>query len=284
MIAVTGATGQLGRLTINALLARVPAGELIALVRDPAKAQDLAARGVAVRQADYSDPASLAEALVGVKRLLLISSNELGQRAAQHQAVIDAAQHAGVDLLAYTSVLHADTSRLGLAVEHRATEQALAESGLAHVLLRNGWYHENYTAGIPAALAHGVLAGSAGHGKISSAARADYAEAAAVVLTSDGHAGRTYELAGDDAYDLAQLAALITEQSGKAVQYQDLPQADYKALLISVGLPEPVAELLADSDAAAAHGALFDDSGQLGRLIGRPTTPIALAVNAALHG
>ena len=284
MIAVTGATGQLGRLTIEALLSRVPASQLIALVRNPAKAQDLAAKGVALRQADYSDPASLAKALVGVKRLLLISSSELGQRAAQHQAVIDAAQQAGIELLAYTSVLHADTSCLGLAAEHRATEQALAASGLEYVLLRNGWYHENYTAGVPAALEHGVLAGSAGHGKISSAARADYAEAAAVVLTSEGHAGRTYELAGDDAYELAELSALIGEQSGKAVQYQDLPQGDYKALLISVGLPEPVAELLADSDAAAAQGALFDDSRQLGELIGRPTTPIALAVGAALKG
>lgn len=284
MIAVTGATGQLGRLTINALLARVPADQLIALVRDPAKAQDLAAKGVAVRQADYADPASLAQALVGVERLLLISSNELGQRAAQHQAVIDAAKNAGVQLLAYTSVLHADASRLGLAGEHRTTEQALAASGLAHVLLRNGWYHENYTAGIPAALEHGVLAGSAGHGKISSAARADYAEAAAVVLTSEGHAGRTYELAGDAAYELAELAALITEQSGKAVVYKDLPQADYKAMLISAGLPEPIAELLSDSDAAAAQGALFDDSRQLSKLIGRPTTPVGVAVGEALKG
>lgn len=283
MIAITGATGQLGRLVIAALLERVPAAQLVALVRAPQKAQDIAELGVDVRHADYSQPATLATALQGVTRLLLISSNELGQRAQQHQAVIDAAKTANVELLAYTSVLHADASALGLAGEHRETEQALKASGIPHALLRNGWYSENYLAGVPAAVAHHALLGSAEEGRIASAPRADYAEAAAVVLTGAGQAGKVYELAGDDSYTLSELAALITEQSGTEVAYKNLPQAEYEAALISVGLPAPVADLLADSDAAAAKGALFDDGKQLSALIGRPTTPIAEALKQSLH-
>lgn len=284
MIAITGATGQLGRLVIDALLQRVPASEVLALVRDPLKARDLTALGVTVRQADYSQPQTLATALVGVERLLLISSNEIGQRTAQHLAVIDAAKAAGVKLLAYTSVLRADTSALGLAAEHLATEQALSASGLDHVVLRNGWYSENYSAGLPTALEHGVLLGAAGQGRIASAARADYAEAAAVVLTSEGQAGRVYELAGDSAYTLEQLAAQTARQSGKPLVYQNLSQEEYQAALLGIGLPEGFAVLLADSDAAAAKGALFDDGQQLSRLIGRGTTPIADSVAAALKG
>lgn len=275
MIAVTGATGQLGRLVIQALLARVPASTITALVRDPAKAEDLAELGVDVRQADYSQPQTLTAALEGVDKLLLISSNELGQRVAQHRAVIDAAKAAGVSLLAYTSVLHADVSRLGLAAEHRDSEQALIASGVPYVLLRNGWYSENYLASVPSAVEHGVLLGSAGDGRISSAARSDYAEAAAVVLSSEGHANRVYELAGDDSYSLGDLAALISSKAGKPVVYQNLPQTEFEKILLSVGLPAPLAELLADSDAAAAQGALFDDGRQLSELLGRPTVPVA---------
>lgn len=275
MIAVTGATGQLGRLVIQALLARVPASNITALVRDPAKAEDLAELGVDVRQADYSQPQTLTAALEGVDKLLLISSNELGQRVAQHRAVIDAAKAAGVSLLAYTSVLHADVSRLGLAAEHRDSEQALIASGVPYVLLRNGWYSENYLASVPSAVEHGALLGSAGDGRISSAARSDYAEAAAVVLSSEGHANRVYELAGDDSYSLGELAALISSKAGKPVVYQNLPQTEFEKILLSVGLPAPLAELLADSDAAAAQGALFDDGRQLSELLGRPTVPVA---------
>lgn len=275
MIAVTGATGQLGRLVIQALLGRVPASTITALVRDPAKAEDLAELGVDVRQADYSQPQTLTAALEGVDKLLLISSNELGQRVAQHRAVIDAAKAAGVSLLAYTSVLHADVSRLGLAAEHRDSEQALIASGVPYVLLRNGWYSENYLASVPSAVEHGALLGSAGDGRISSAARNDYAEAAAVVLSSEGHANRVYELAGDDSYSLGELAALISSKAGKPVVYQNLPQTEFEKILLSVGLPAPLAELLADSDAAAAQGALFDDGRQLSKLLGRPTVPVA---------
>jgi len=216
----------------------------------------------------------LTAALNGVDKLLLISSNELGNRAAQHRAVIDAAKAAGVTLLAYTSVLHADTSTLGLAAEHRDTEAALKASGVPHVLLRNGWYTENYLANVPSAVEHGVLLGSAGEGRISSAPRADYAQAAAVVLTTEGQAGKVYELAGDSSYTLTELAALISEKTGKPVVYQNLPQAEFEGVLVSVGLPAGLAALLADSDAAAAKGALFDESGVLGRLIGRGTAPV----------
>ncbi|UCV09906.1 SDR family oxidoreductase [Dechloromonas denitrificans] len=282
MIVVTGASGQLGRLVIAALLQKVPAGEIVAAVRNPAKVADLAARGVQVRQADYDQPASLVAAFKGADKLLLISASEVGRRVPQHRAVIDAAKAAGVGLLAYTSILHADTSPLPLAAEHRETEALIRASGLPAVILRNSWYTENYLAGIPAALQYGVLLGSAGAGRIASAARADYAEAAAAVLTTDDQAGRIYELAGDESYTLAELAGEITQQSGKAVAYQDLPESEFKAALLGAGLPEALATLLAESDAGAAKGGLFDDGRQLSQLIGRPTTPLSKLVGQAL--
>ncbi len=282
MIVVTGATGQLGRLVIAALLKKVPAAEIVAAVRNVEKAKDLAESGIQVRYADYSQPASWDEALKGADKVLLISSSEIGQRANQHRSVIDAAKRTGVKLLAYTSVLHAGISPLGLAAEHRETEALLSASGVPFVLLRNGWYTENYTAGAPAALAHGGVYGCAGDGRISSAARADYAEAAAVVLTSENQAGRVYELAGDTSYTLRELAAEISRQSGKSIGYVNLPQAEYKDILIKVGLPEVIAELLADSDTGASQAALFDDSHQLSKLIGRPTTSLATAIAAVM--
>ena len=282
MIAVTGATGHLGRLVIAELLRSVPAAQIVAAVRTPAKAQDLAALGVQVRQADYAQSATLAAAFAGVDKVLLISSSEVGQRAAQHRAVIDAAKAAGVKLIAYTSILHADTSTLGLATEHKETEAALAASGVPTVLLRNGWYTENYLASVGGALQHGAFIGSAGTGRIASAARADYAEAAAAVLLQPGQAGRVYELAGDQAYTLAELAAELSRLSGQVVPYVDMPEADFKGALLGAGLPEPLAALLADSDVGAARGGLFDAQHQLSALIGRPTTPWAEQLKAAL--
>lgn len=283
MYVITGATGQLGRLVIEKLLVSVPAGQIIAAVRSPDKAADLAALGVQVRKADYSQASTLDSAFKGAEKILLISSSEVGQRTAQHQAVIDAAKRANVKLLAYTSVLNADTSLLGLAEEHRQTEAALQKSGVPFVLLRNGWYTENYAAGIPAALEHGAVFGSAADGRISSAARADYADAAVAVLTSaEDQAGRVYELAGDDSYTLSDFAAEVSKQAGKTVPYTDLPQADFKAALVQAGLPGFVADLLSDSDAAAARGALFDARRQLSALIGRPTTPLAITVAETL--
>ncbi len=282
MIAVTGATGQLGRFVIDALLKKVPAGEIVAAVRTPAKAADLAALGVIVRQADYGQPETLEAAFAGVDKLLLISGSEVGQREAQHKAVIEAARAAGVGFIAYTSLLHADTSPLGLGVEHRATEALLKASGIPFALLRNGWYSENYAASIPPALAHHAFIGAAGEGRIASAARQDYAEAAAEVMTREDQAGKVYDLAGDDSYTLAQFAAEIAAQSGEKVDYVNLSQSEFAAALKNAGLPEGLAEMLADSDAGAEKGGLFDDSRQLSQLIGRPTTTWQAVIRAAL--
>jgi NAD(P)H dehydrogenase (quinone) len=282
MIVVTGATGQLGQLVIKALLKKVPASGIVAAVRNVEKAKDIAALGVQVLHADYSQPATWDAALKGADKVLLISSSEIGQRAKQHRAVIDAAKKAGVKLLAYTSVLHADTSVLGLAGEHRETEAYIRASGVPCVFLRNGWYTENYTAGIPTALSLGAVYGCAGDGRIASATRADYAEAAAVALTADNQAGKTYELAGDSAFTLSEFAAEISRQSGKAIGYVNLPEAEYKKALLGASLPEFVAELLANSDTGVSKGALFDEGHQLSKLIGRPTSPLATAVKAAM--
>ncbi|WP_336996387.1 SDR family oxidoreductase [Leclercia sp. UBA7405] len=282
MIAITGATGQLGHHVIEQLLKTVPASQIVAIVRNPAKAGVLSQQGIDVRQADYADQAAFTSALQGVEKLLLISSSEVGQRAPQHQNVINAAKAAGVKFIAYTSLLHADTSPLGLHVEHVATEKALAESGIPFTLLRNGWYTENYLASAPPALEHGVFIGSAGDGKIASATRADYAAAAAKVIAEEGHAGKVYELAGDNAWTLSELAAELSKQSGKSVKYQNLSEADFSAALKSVGLPAGLAEMLADSDTGASKGGLFDDSHTLSALIGRPTTPLAESVKAIL--
>ena len=278
MIAITGATGQLGQHVIESLLKTVPASQIVAIVRNPAKATALSQQGITVRQADYSDEAALTAALQGIDKLLLISSSEVGQRASQHRNVINAAKAAHVKFIAYTSLLHADTSPLGLADEHVATEQMLAESGIAYALLRNGWYTENYLASAPAALEHGVFIGAAGEGKIASATRADYAAAAARVISEDGHAGKTYELAGDAGWTLSQLAAELAKQSGKKVVYQNLSEADFAAALKGVGLPAGLADMLADSDTGASKGGLFDDSHTLSKLIGRPTTSLADSV------
>ncbi|WP_175885569.1 SDR family oxidoreductase [Burkholderia sp. BCC0044] len=284
MYAITGASGQLGRLVIDALLETVPANRIVAAVRNPAKVRDLEERGVVVREADYKRPETLAAAFVGVDKLLLISSTEVAGRLPLHRAVIDAAGQAGVSLLAYTSMLHADMSPARLAIEHRQTEEVIAASGVPAVILRNGWYTENHLMALPAALEHGAFIGAAKEGRFSSAARKDYAEAAAVALTTDGHAGKTYELAADDAFTLAQLAAEVSRQSGKTVVYNDLAQDAYADVLTSAGLPPEFASVLADADVAASRGALFDDGGALARLIGRPTTPLASVVATALRG
>lgn len=283
MIAITGATGQLGHHVIESLLKTVPASQVVAIVRHPAKAATLSQRGITVRQADYSDESAFTTALQGVEKLLLISSSEVGQRAVQHRNVINAAKTAGVKFIAYTSLLHADRSPLGLHLEHVETETMLAGSGIPYTLLRNGWYSENYLASAPAALEHGVFIGAAGEGKIASATRADYAAAAARVLSTDGHAGKVYELAGDDAWTLSQLADELSQQSGKHIVYQNLSEADFAAALRGAGLPTELADMLADSDIGASEGGLFDNSRTLSQLIGRPTTTLADSVRAMLQ-
>ncbi|EBY0317123.1 SDR family oxidoreductase [Salmonella sp. 741265050_HSA] len=281
MIAITGATGQLGQHVIENLLKTAPASHLIAIVRNPKKAAPLSQRGITVRQADYANEAALTTALQGVDKLLLISSSEVGQRTAQHRNVIQAAIAAKVKFIAYTSLLHADKSPLALADEHIETEKMLAESGIPHTLLRNGWYTENYLASVPAALKHGVFIGAAGEGKIASAMRADYA-AAARVIREEGHAGNVYELAGDDAWTLSQLADELTHQSGKKIVYQNLSEVDFAAALKGAGLPDGLADMLANSDAGAAKGGLFDDSHTLRKLIGRPTTTLTESLRSVL--
>ncbi len=284
MIALTGATGQLGRLVIDHLLTQVPAHDIVAVVRSAAKAADLAARGVSVREATYAEPIALQRAFTGIDRLLLISSSEIGQRTTQHQQVIASARQARVGGVIYTSLLRAATSPLSLAGEHLATEAILQASGVPAIILRNGWYTENHTASIPAALAHGVFVGSAGTGRISWAARTDYAAAAAAALTGRGgiEFGRTYELAGDTAHSLADLAAELSRQSGRTIPYQNLPEATYRDILLKAGLPAPLAGGLAAWDVDASNGALLDESRTLSRLIGRPTTPLAESIKQAL--
>ncbi|MEV6347339.1 SDR family oxidoreductase [Actinoplanes sp. NPDC051851] len=280
-IAVTGATGHLGRLVVEALIARgAEPGSIVAAVRSPEKAGGLAAKGVQVREADYERPETLAGAFAGVDRLLLVSSNAVGTRVAQHTAAIDAAKAAGVGFIGYTSILRADSTPLALAAEHRATEEILAASGLPYAFLRNGWYTENYTDQLPTVKATGGFLGTAGEGRIAAATRADYAEAAAVVLIS-GEAG-VYELGGDQPFTLTELAAEVARQTGDAVAYNDVPPATMVEILTGAGVPQGFAEILADTDVHVRDGALTTDSGDLSRLIGHPTTPLTDAVAVAL--
>ena len=277
---ITGATGNLGRLVLEKLKSEMPHDEIVALVRSPEKA---AGFDVEVRKADYDKSATLNKALEGIDQLLLISGSEVGKRAAQHKNVIQAAKKNKVKRIVYTSLLHADTSSLSLAEEHLQTEAALKNSGIPHTLLRNGWYTENYTASIPGAIAGGAFIGSAGDGKIASATRADYAEAAVVVLTEGGHEGKVYELAGDEVYTLDELAQEISRQTGKDIPYKSLSEADYATALQGFGLPEELAQSIAGWDKAVSRGDLFDDSRQLSALIGRTTTPMPVAVADVLE-
>ncbi len=282
MIAITGATGLLGQHVVESLLQTVPANQIVAFARDVKKGATLSQKGVLVRQADYNDKASLITALQGVDKLLLISSSDVGKRTVQHRNVIEAAKSADVQFIVYTSILHADRSPLSLHVEHVETEKMLADSGLSYTLLRNGWYTENYLESVPAALEHGTFLGAAGDGKIASATRADYALAAARVISEEGHIGKVYELAGDEAWTLEQLVKELTKQSGKQVIYNNLSQADFVAALKTAGLPDKLSNMLADSDIGASKGGLFDDSHTLSKLIGRPTTILAESIKAIL--
>jgi NAD(P)H dehydrogenase (quinone) len=281
---ITGATGHLGRLVVEQLLAAgVPAGDITATGRATDTIKDLAERGVRVRAVDFGDRAAVRAAMDGADRVLLVSAMEPGGRVELHRNVIDAAREAGTGLLAYTSIVNAATTTIRLAADHQATEELVRSSGVPYVLLRNSWYHENYTSRLPGYLAQGVIPGSAGQGRISAAARADYAAAAVRVLTTDGHAGQAYELGGDDAFTLAELAAEIASQSGRAVRYADLPEAEYAQALVAHGAPELMADMVAETDAAAGHGALYTASGDLAALTGRPATTLSAAIGGALR-
>ncbi|MEV4330414.1 SDR family oxidoreductase [Streptomyces sp. NPDC049597] len=281
-IVVTGATGALGRLVVDELLATVPADRIAAVVRDKEKAADLAARGVELRIADYSEPATLDGAFRAGDRVLLISGSEVGRRVAQHTAVIEAAKAAGVAQLAYTGVLGGPDADFDLAAEHKVTERLILDSGLPHTFLRNGWYTENYTGNLGPVLEHGTVVGSAGDGRIASAARADYAAAAAAVLTGEGHLGAAYELSGDVAWSLAEYAAELSRQTGRTITYTEVPGETHLGVLTGAGVPEPFARILVDVDRAIGRGLLARTTGDLARLAGRPTTPLAETVAAAL--
>jgi NAD(P)H dehydrogenase (quinone) len=278
-IAVTAATGQLGSLAIASLKKQLPQGQIVALARDPAKGSGL---GVEIREADYRKPDTLARALQGVTRLVLISSGDFDGRFAQHLNVIRAAQAAGTGHIIYTSILKGLGSPMLIAEDHKETEKAIVASGIPSTMLRNGWYTENYTGSLGGALAAGAMIGSAGNGQLSTAARADYADAIAAVAAGSGHEGKVYELAGDTAHTMAGMAAEVSRLVGRSIPYNNLPMETYAGILKSFGLPEGFAFVLADADARAAEGALFDDSGTLGRLIGRPTTPMAQTVAKAV--
>ncbi|WP_353944129.1 SDR family oxidoreductase [Streptomyces sp. HUAS MG91] len=282
-LVVTGATGHLGRLVVEGLLAAgVPAGDIAAVVRSQEKGAALAARGVGLRIADYSAPETLKDAFRAGDRVLFVSGSEVGQRVSQHRAVIEAAKEAGVALLAYTGVLGGPDADFTLADEHKVTEQAILDSGLPYTFLRNGWYHENYTENLAPVLEHGAVVASAGEGRVASASRADYAAAAVAVLTGEGHENRVYELSGDTAWSLAEYAAEVARQSGKDVAYRSVTPAENRAVLVGAGVPAPFADILVDVDAAIEKGLLARGDGDLARLIGRPTTPVAEAIAEAL--
>ncbi len=274
-IVVTGATGAFGRHAVEALLSRgVPAEQILATGRAVEKIEDL---GVRVQHADYGNPDELRSAFAGAEKVLFVSGSELGARIAQHRNVVEAAKEAGVSLLAYTSIPHADTSDLILAGEHRETERMIRDSGVPYVFLRNSWYLENYD--FRAAVEHGLY-GAAGDGRISAALRAELAEAAAAALLT-GEPARVYELGGAG-FTMAELAAEITEAAGREVTYTDLRPDKYAEYLVGVGLPEPAAAVIADADRGAAQGTLFTGVRDLEALLGRPATPVSDVVRAAL--
>ncbi|WP_026924830.1 SDR family oxidoreductase [Glycomyces arizonensis] len=283
MIAVTGASGHLGRLVIERLLEReVPPEQITALVRDPAKASELAERGVEVRHADYDQPNTLQPALYGVEKLLLISGSEVGQRLPQHRNVIDAAKYAEVGLVLYTSILNADTSQVALATEHIGTERYLQETGVPHVILRNGWYMENYTQNLDRIIESGTLYGAAGKGRVAAATRNDYAEAAAVLLTEDHGVDRSFELCGDEPFTYDELATAIGKAAGTDVVYQNMDPEAYTQALVESGLPMPAAMMITDADEGVARGDLDSNSTDLSDLIHRPTMSLHDVLRGAI--
>ncbi|HIB47753.1 MAG TPA: SDR family oxidoreductase [Flavobacteriaceae bacterium] len=279
-IGITGATGQLGQLVVQKLKDKNPDAKLVALVRNPDKAKPL---GIEAKAFDYEQPEALPKALEDIDRLVFISGSKIGKRETQHKNVINAAKQAQVKQIAYTSLLHADTSSMILAPEHLATEKMLQDSGIPHTILRNGWYTENYTAGLKQAVEQGAIIGSAGDGKISSATREDYAEAIAETIINDDHTGKTYELAGDQTFTMQDLAAEVSKQTGKNIEFVNLPEAEYAQKLQEIGLPEGMAKAFASLDYSASKNDLHDESGELARLINRPTTSLSQAVKTGLN-
>ncbi|MGO4692449.1 NAD(P)H-binding protein [Glaciibacter sp. 2TAF33] len=281
-VVVTGATGHLGRLIVESLLARgVAAERIVAGGRRLDKLDDLSERGVRVARVDYSDEASLAAAFAAADTLVLVSGSEVGSRIGQHQAAVDAARAAGIRRIVYTSAPHADSTTLVLAPEHIATENLIRESGLAFTFLRNGWYSENYLGALYQAATTGEIVASVGDARVASASRADFAEAAAAVVIGDGHDGAVYELTGDHAWDFAELAEAASEVLGTPVVYRSVTPEEHEAELIAAGLPTGTAGFIVALDGNIRDGLLAHTPGDLARLIGRPTTPLAEALGAA---
>ncbi|MDT9699166.1 SDR family oxidoreductase [Streptomyces sp. P17] len=282
-IVVTGATGSLGRHVVEQLLEKVPADRITAVVRTPEKVADFAAKGVRIAVADYNAPETFDGLFAAGDKVLLVSGNEFDKgRVGQHKVVIEAAKTAGVALLAYTSAPGGLTA--ALADDHRGTEEALTGSGVPYVLLRNGWYHENYTENLAPTLEHSAVVAAAGEGRVSSASRADYAAAAVAVLTGEGHENKTYELGGDEAWSFAEYAAELSRQTGREIAYNAVSAEAMKGILGGTGMPAPFADILVGVDASIAKGELVVSSGDLSRLAGRPTTPFSEAIAAAIKG
>ncbi len=278
-IGVTGATGQLGQIVVEKLKEKVPAENIVAFVRSVEKAASL---GVEAKAFDYMETTNQVDALKGIDKLLLISGNEIGKRLEQHENVINSAKIAGVKEIVYTSLLRADTSTLALAGEHIGTEKLIKDSGIPYTILRNGWYTENYTMTVSDVVTQGTLVGSSGEGKISSATREDFAEAAAVVLSSNGHAGKTYELAGDESFTMSDFAAELSKQAEKTIPYSNVAVEEYAKILEGAGMPEGMAQFFAGTHVSTEKGDLYDDSHELSKLIGRPTTSLSKAIADAL--
>lgn len=279
-IGITGATGHLGQIIVGKLKEKVPAENIVALVRSPQKAAEM---GIEAREFNYNDPEPMVETLQGIDKLMLISASEIGKRIEQHSHIIEAAKKAGVKEIVYTSLLRADTSTLVLAGEHLETENKIKASGIPYTILRNGWYTENYTGSLNDVIKHGVLMGSSDEGKISSASRTDFAEAAVVVLTTEGHTGKIYELGGDEFFTMSDYAAEISKQSGKTIPYKNLPPEEFAAALQNAGMPEGYAQFYAGTHVSTEKGDLYDDTHQLSKLIGRATTPLSEVIAKALN-
>lgn len=280
-ILVTGSTGSLGRLVIDALLRDGTApDDIVAGARDVSRVSDLVERGVRAARLDYDDPSSVTDAMRGAERVVLISGTEFGRRVTQHATVVDAAAAAGVELLAYTSAPAARTSALAVAPEHKATEELIEASGVPAVILRNAWYHENYLGAARQAADSGVIVSSAGNGRVASAARADYADAVAATITDLSHAGHVYELSGDTSWDFAEFAALVGELSGRPVAYRAVSPEEHIATLVAAGMDEGTAGFIVAMDGNIRDGLLGVTTGELSRLIGRPTTPLRDTLSA----
>ena len=282
-IAICGAAGKMGQHVIQQLLKRINANNIVVIARHAQTGERIESDEIELRQADYLDVTSLQLALSGIDKVLLISSSEVGTLAEAHFNVIAAAQGAGIQHVVYTSLLHADQSGIAMAQEHLLTEQALFKCGLVYTILRNGWYTENYTANLKTVLDSGTLIGAAGEGKITSALISEYAEAAAIVLTTHAHENKVYELAGDESYTLTELAAEVSRQTGKNIVYLNLEEPDYRERLIYQGTEPAMANLIVNADMGAANGALFDNSGKLQELLGRKTASLEQAVKIALQ-